>query len=163
MSNSDRRTDNEPRAEQQVNSQAGSQTGNQTDQSEQTSRAAMAARFLRLQQHFGKDELSRMAGVSEPQVYRYTTGENEPRASVLAALLQNSAVAAEWLLNGKGPMFRLEREFLLQLDQQLLAQTLMTLDELIPQPYHEGDHRMRAEVAVATYLHSLRPPAQPKR
>ena len=71
-------------------------------------------------------------------------------------------VTAEWLLNGNGPMFEHDREYPPQLDKELLCRVLMTLDDLIPQPRGKGDHRVRAEVAVATYQHGLRPAVEPK-
>ena len=123
----------------------------------------LSERIRFLLKRTGKAELSRMAGVSETQVYRYTTGENEPRASVLRRLVEGSGVTAEWLLNGSGEVFEADRDYLLDLDEELLTRILATLDELTPQPRNESDYRIRAEVAVATYRHALQTIDEPEK
>ena len=123
--------------------------------------ATLGERIRYLLDRTGKTELSRMAGVSETQVYRYTTGENEPRASVLRRLVLGTGVAAGWLLNGSGKIYEDDHDYLLDLDEALLTQILATLDELTPTPQNQDDYRIRAEVAVATYRHALETIAEP--
>ena len=129
---------------------------------ERASDASLSGRIRYLLERTGKAELSRMAGVSETQVYRYTTGENEPRASVLRRLVEGTGVTAEWLLNGSGQAYEDEHDYLLDLDEELLTRILATLDELTPPPQNEADYRTRAEVAVATYRHALQTVADPE-
>lgn len=121
----------------------------------------LGERIRYLLEHSGKSELSRIAGVSETQVYRYTTGENEPRASVLRRLVLGTGVTADWLLNGVGKVYEKDRDYVLEIDEALLTQILATLDELTPVPQNEEDYRIRAEVAVATYRHALQTIAEP--
>ena len=129
---------------------------------EQVGGETLGERIRYLLERTGKAELSRMAGVSETQVYRYTTGENEPRASVLRRLVLGTGVTAGWLLNGSGKVYENDRDYLLDLDEALLTQILSTLDELTPAPQTEDDYRIRAEVAVATYRHALQTIAEPE-
>lgn len=122
----------------------------------------LGERIRYLLERTGKTELSRMAGVSETQVYRYTTGENEPRASVLRRLVLGTGVTAGWLLNGTGQVYEEDREYRLDIDEALLTRILATLDELTPPPQNKDDYRIRAEVAVATYRHALQTIVEPE-
>lgn len=130
---------------------------------ESAEKTTLDDRIRFLLQRSGKAEISRIAGVSETQIYRYTTGENEPRASVLRRLAEGTGVTPGWLLSGSGRIFEDDHDYLQDLDEVLLTRILATLDELTPAPQAEEDYRIRAEVAVAAYRHALQTIPDPER
>ena len=65
--------------------------------------SSLSGRIRYLLERTGKAELSRMAGVSETQVYRYTTGENEPSIGVAplgGRHRGDGGMAVEWQWSG---------------------------------------------------------------
>ncbi|MGD9692001.1 MAG: helix-turn-helix domain-containing protein [Phycisphaerales bacterium] len=78
-------------------------------------------------------DFARLIGWHPETVRRYLTGETRPPAVFLAKLCDQLPLSPDWLLLGRGPMLRLDRDQGV-LDSASLDEILIRLKEFIESP-----------------------------
>lgn len=82
-------------------------------------------RNRRIELGLSQAQLSRDTGIAAPQLSRYESGANEPRADIAAKLAKALGVTYEWLLDGRGDKY---------IPQAEEPQRLNTKSHLLPVP-----------------------------
>ena len=74
---------------------------------DQNFKLELAERLKKIAAHFGLQEqfFAQRLEMSKQSMSNYTTGRNEPKPSLLAAIVNVFNVNPGWLLTGDGPMF----------------------------------------------------------
>jgi transcriptional regulator with XRE-family HTH domain len=111
----------------------------------------LADRIRLIADRVGRAGLSRVAGVSEAQIFRYISRENEPKVSVLLRLAEAAGVRVEWLATGKGAMEADGAGDASELDEELLIRILAGLDAVCDERGIELQPDARARFSVAIY------------
>ncbi len=88
-------------------------------------------------------DFARLIGWHPETVRRYLTGETRPPAVFLAKLCDQLPLSPDWLLLGRGPMLRLDRDQGV-LDAATLDEILCRLKEFIESPRRTGGAKRAA-------------------
>jgi len=121
-------------------------------ETERAYKAALTARIRQCAEIAGSGaSLARTAGIPRRTLENYLSGDNEPKASALAAIAKATGVDSRWLLYGEGEPQRAASPDRAPLDEQALTAAIAIVEGWI------DDHRLRmsaskkAQVVTAIY------------